>query len=308
MRIAVMGTGAMGGYMAARLAASGNEVSCIARGPTLEALRESGLTLESPLGDVTIRPIAAESDPAAIGEVEAVLFAVKLGDAVQAAQRLYPLLGRDTAVITFQNGIDAPDIVAAEMGAANVLPGSANVAGAEMAKPGLVRHLGKYARFVFGERSGNMTPRAKRVAAAFEAAGMDIHLSDDIDAELWGKFVLLAAASGTIAACRSPLGIVRDDPQLKATLHAAMIESAAVARATGIKLPETIVEDHMALLETFPAEQKSSMLQDLEAGRKLELSWLSGSICRLGRTAGISTPVHDTLYAVLRPYEGGRVP
>ena len=308
MKIAVMGAGAMGGYMAARLAAAGNQVTCIARGKLLEALRSNGLTLESPLGDVTIRPIAAEADPAVVGEVEVVLFAVKLGDAADAAQGLHPMLGSDTAVITFQNGIDAPAIVAAEIGDTHVLPGSANVAGAEMPQPGFVRHLGKYARFVFGERSGNKTARAERIASVFADAGFDIHLSDDIGTELWQKFVLLAAASGTIAASRSPLGIVRDDPHLKATLEAAMSESAAVARATGIDLPETIVEDYMALLETFPADQKSSMLQDLEAGRKLELSWLSGSICRLGRAAGVATPVHNTLYAVLRPHERGCQP
>ena len=306
MRFAVMGTGAMGGYMAARLAAAGNDVSCIARGRQLDALRASGLTLESPLGNVKIRPISAESDPGAVGEVEAVLFAVKLGDAADAARALSPLLGTGTAVITFQNGIEAPDIVAAAIGNSHVVPGSANVAGAEMPSPGVVRHLGKFARFVFGERSGKKTPRATRIATTFSEAGIDIHLSNNIGAELWAKFVLLAAASGTIAACRSPLGTVRDDPRLKETLRAAMIESAAVARSVGVDLPATLVDDHMALLETFPADQKSSMLQDLEAGRKLELSWLSGSICRLGQAAGIETPIHDTLYAVLKPHEEGR--
>ena len=305
MRIAVMGTGAMGGYMAARLASSGNDVTCIARGRQLDALRERGLRLESPLGDLTIHPIAAEANPIAVGEVEVVLFCVKLGDAAEAAGAIRPLLGAETAVITFQNGIEAPDIVAAEIGGAHVLPGSANVAGAEVPAPGVVRHLGRYARFVFGERDGSRSARAVRIAEAFATAGIDIHLSENIVTELWEKFVLLAAASGTIAACRSPLGTVRDEPTLKAALRAAMIETAAVAKATGIKLSPTLVDDHMALLETFPADQKSSMLQDLEAGRKLELSWLSGSVCRLGRAAGIATPVHDTLLAVLKPFENG---
>ena len=305
MRIAVMGTGAMGGYMAARLASSGNDVTCIARGRQLEALREKGLRLQSPLGDVAIHPIAANPDPAEVGQVEAVLFCVKLGDAAVAARAIRPLLGDETAVITFQNGIDAADIVAAEIGESHVLPGSANVAGADVPEPGLVRHLGRYARFVFGELDGRRSPRAVRAADAFKAAGCDIHLSENIVAELWGKFVLLAAASGTITACRSALGTVRENPTLKATLYAAMIETAAVAKAIGIELSPTLVDDHMALLETFPADQKSSMLQDLEAGRKLELSWLSGSVCRLGNAAGIATPVHDTLFAVLKPFEDG---
>ena len=305
MRFAVMGAGAMGGYMAARLASSGNDVTCIARGRQLEALHKRGLRLESPLGDLTISPIAAEADPSAVGSVDTVLFSVKLGDAAEAAQAIKPLLNDETAVITFQNGIEAPDIVAAEIGESHVLPGSANVAGAEVPEPGVVRHLGRYARFVFGERDGSKSARATRIADAFTSAGIELNLSDDIVTELWGKFVLLTAASGTIAACRAPLGVVRDDPQLKATLHAAMIETAAVAKATGIALSPTLVDDHMALLETFPADQKSSMLQDLEAGRKLELSWLSGSVCRLGRAENIPTPVHDTLYAVLKPFEQG---
>jgi len=234
-----------------------------------------------------------------------VLFCVKLGDAAEAAGAIRSLLGAESAVITFQNGIEAPDIVAAEIGGAHVFPGSANVAGAEVLEPGVVRHLGRYARFVFGERDGRRSARAVRIAEAFAAAGIDTHLSENIVTELWEKFVLLAAASGTIAACRSPLGAVRDEPTLKAALHAAIIETAAVAKATGIELSPTLVDDHMALLETFPADQKSSMLQDLEAGRKLELSWLSGSVCRLGRAAGIATPVHDTLLAVLKPFENG---
>ena len=149
MRIAVMGTGAMGLYMAARLASSGNDVTCIARGRQLEALREKGLRLQSPLGDVAIHPIAANPDPAEVGQVEAVLFCVKLGDAAVAARAIRPLLGDETAVITFQNGIDAADIVAAEIGESHVLPGSANVAGADVPEPGLVRHLGRYTRASF---------------------------------------------------------------------------------------------------------------------------------------------------------------
>ncbi|MDA0261598.1 MAG: 2-dehydropantoate 2-reductase [Proteobacteria bacterium] len=306
MHFVVMGTGAMGGYMAARLAAAGNAVTCIARGPQLEALRTQGLRLESPLGDVEIRPIAAAADPGEVSQADAVLFTVKLGDAAAAARSLKPVLHADTAVITFQNGIDAPDIVAAEIGEMHVLPGSANVAGADVPRPGVVRHLGRYARFVFGERDGRKSERAVGIAKAFTDAGIELHLSEDIVTELWSKFVLLTAASGTITATRSPLGSVRGDPQIKETLRAAMVETAAVGRAAGVDLPATIVDDYMALLETFPADQKSSMLQDLEAGRKLELSWLSGSVCRLGRAHGIATPVHDTLYAVLKPHEHGR--
>ena len=307
MHIAVMGTGALGGYLAARLAAAGSRVTCLARGRQLRALRRSGLRLESPLGDVAVDPVAAEEDPRAVGAVDAVLFVVKLGDAHDAARALAPLLGAATPVVTFQNGIDAPDIVAAEIGAGRVLAGAANVAGAESPRPGVVRHLGRYARFVFGERDGRRTPRARRLRDAFAAAGMETHLSDDIVAELWGKFVLLAAASGVIAAARSPLGVVREDPGLRASLRNAMLETAAVAAASDIALEPSLVDDHMALLDGFPAGQKSSMLQDLEAGRKLELDWLSGTVCRLGRRHGVPTPVHDTLLAVLRPFaRGGR--
>ncbi len=305
MHIAVMGTGALGGYMAARLSNAGIRVTCLARGRQLEALQRSGLRLESPLGAITVNPIAAEASAHAVGVVDAVLFVVKLGDALDAAHALGPLLDADTPVVTFQNGIDAPDIVAGEIGAAHVLPGSANVAGAESPQPGVVRHLGRYARFVFGERDGRASLRAKRLLDAFVAAGMETRLSDDIVAELWDKFVLLAAASGVIAAARSPLGVVRDDRELKTMLGNAMLETAAVAGASGIELRPSIVDDHMALLETFPADQKSSMLQDLEAGRKLELDWLSGTVCRLGRRHGVPTPVHDTLLAALRPFAQG---
>ena len=274
-------------------------------GRQLRALRDCGLRLESPLGNVAIDDIAAEGDPQTVGTVDAVLFAVKLGDARGAAGMLAPMLDADTPVVTFQNGIDALGIVAAEIGADRVLPGAANIAGAERPEPGVVKHLGRYARFVFGERDGRRSPRAQRLLDTFVAAGMETHLSDDIVAELWEKFVLLAAASGVIAAARSPLGMVRHDPELKSNLRNAMLETAAVAAAAGIALKPSLVDDHMALLEAFPADQKSSMLQDLEAGRKLELDWLSGTVCRLARRHDVPTPVHDTLLAVLRPFSRG---
>ena len=306
MRFAVMGAGAIGGYLAARLAAAGNDIACIARGAHLEALRTRGLTLKSPLGDVTVPAIAAVADPAALAPVDAVLFTVKLYDAADAARALLPLLAPDTLVITFQNGVSGPEIVAAAVGAARAVAGSASIPGVAVTAPGVVEHISTKARFVFGWSDGRADPMLERIAAIFRAATIEADASRRISSELWQKFVMLAATSGVATAARTTIGALAGDPDVMALAGAAMREAEAVARARGIDLPADIVATGLASLAKLPPAQKPSMLHDLEAGRRLEVAWLSGALVAMGRAAGVPTPTHAALYALLKPHAAGR--
>lgn len=306
MRFAVMGAGAIGGYLAARLAAAGNDVVCIARGAHLEALRTRGLTLKSPLGNAMVPTIAAVADPVAIAPVDAVLFTVKLYDAVEAARALLPLLRPDTPVVTFQNGVSGPEIVAAAVGAARAVAGSASIPGVAVTAPGVVEHISTKARFVFGWSDGHADPRLDRVAEVFRAATIEAEASRRMASELWQKFVMLAATSGVATAARVTIGALAGDPDVMALAGAAMREAEAVARARGIDLPADIVAAGLASLARLPPAQKPSMLHDLEAGRRLEVAWLSGALVAMGREAGVPTPTHAALYALLKPHAAGR--
>ncbi len=306
MRFAVMGAGAIGGYLAARLAAAGNDIACIARGAHLEALRTRGLTLKSPLGDVTVPAIAAVADPAALAPVDAVLFTVKLYDAADAARALLPLLAPDTPVITFQNGVSGSEIAAAAVGTARAVAGSASIPGVAVTAPGVVEHISTKARFVFGWSDGRADPMLDRIAAIFRAATIEADASRRISSELWQKFVMLAATSGVATAARTTIGALAGDPDVMALAGAAMREAEAVARARGIDLPADIVATGLASLAKLPPAQKPSMLHDLEAGRRLEVAWLSGALVAMGRAAGVPTPTHAALYALLKPHAAGR--
>jgi 2-dehydropantoate 2-reductase len=295
MRFAVMGAGATGGYLAARLATAGYDVACIARGAHLDALRTHGLTLKSPLGDARVPKIAAVADPAALAPVDAVLFTVKLYDAAAAARALLPLLTPDTPVITFQNGVAGPEIVAAAVGAARTVAGSASIPGVAVTAPGVVEHISTKARFVFGRSDGRADPVLERIAQVFRSAAIEAEVSRCISTELWQKFVLLAATGGVATAARATIGALAGDPDVMALAGAAMREAEAVARARGVELPADIVAASLASLANLPPAQKPSMLHDLEAGRRLEVAWLSGALVAMGREAGVPTPTHAAL-------------
>ena len=304
MRIAVMAAGAVGGYFGARLAAAGHDVHFVARGANLAAMRESGLRLESVLGDLHLPAPAVTDDPATIGPVDVVLFAVKLWDTEAAGRQALPLIGPQTRLIPLMNGIDGPDLLDPVIGAEHVAAGSAYIA-AVLSAPGVIAHTSPFARLVVGRRGGKPDDTLTAFAGAARAAGVDITLSDAIDRERWQKFVFLAGLSGATAATRQPLGPLLADPDTRALFRGLMEEVVAVGRASGIDLPADFAEDRMRFAEASPPGFKASMLHDLERGNRLELDWLAGTVVRRGRELGVPTPWNTAVHAILKPHRMG---
>ena len=304
MKIAVMGSGGVGGYFGARLADAGNDVSFIARGAHLEAIRNEGLRVTSPFGDMHVTSVRATSDPVDIGPVDVVLFATKLYDTESAGALCKPFIGDDTVVISLLNGVDSEEQLSRILGAEHVAGGVARIS-AEIGAPGLVRHHSNFASIEFGELDGRESDRLRAFLDVATAANIDAQLRDDIEAAIWEKFILLASFSGITTLTRLPAGPLRDNPETWELLEAAARETDAVARARGVKLEPGLVERIMRYLKKMPDGMKSSMLIDLENGRRLELDWLCGTVCRMGREAGVDTPIHCLIRAALSPFMTG---
>lgn len=304
MRIVVVGAGGVGGYFGARLQVSGADVAFIARGAHLEAMRTSGLRIESPEGDLHLPRVTVSDDPACIGPADVVLLTVKMYDLEAAAAQLAPLIGPDTVVVTLQNGVEAVDIVARHVGKDHVAGGVAYVA-AVIAEPGLIRHT-SLGTLIFGEHDGRRSARLVALEDACRRAGFAARLSEHIEVDLWSKFARLSVFSGMTAATRSPIGVLRGDPELLAIVEEACEEAIRVGRAHGVTLPETVMAEIMEMVHTLPPHAKSSMLEDLERGRRLELPWLSGAVVRLGAQVEVPTPIHRFIAAVLKPHVDGR--
>ncbi len=306
MRIAIMGSGGVGGYLGARLAKAGSDVTFIARGAHLAAMRQEGLRVESPRGQVHLYPVKATDDPATIGPVDLVIFAVKLWGTEEAARQIRPLVGPKTAVITFQNGVDANGIVGGVVGREHMVGGVCYIATA-IERPGLIRHTGQMARFVIGEFGGARTPRLEAIHEALEAAGgFDLEVSPDIETAIWQKFVFLVGLSALTAMTRKTIGPVRSDPDTRAFLLDVMREVVAVGRAKGVGLDPGYPDERLAFADTLPAEMKASMAHDLEQGNPLEVHWLSGGVVRLGREVGVPAPANRAVYVALKLHAAGK--
>lgn len=299
-----MGTGGVGGYFGARLAASGEDVAFIARGVHLDAIRKNGLRIDSTVAPCVIKPARATADPAEIGPVDIVLFAVKLWDTEAAGIACKPLIGPDTAVISLQNGVDAEDVLSRILGCRHVAGGVAGIF-ATISEPGVIKHVGAVQLMIFGELDGRRTKRAEAFLAASKKAGIDTVLSESIDVELWKKFVYLTALSGMTCFTRSAIGPIRENPEQFAMMRAAIEEAVAVARAKGVALAPDVVDERMAVTKRLAPEMRSSMLHDLERGSRLELSWLSGTVVLLGEELNVPTPVHRRIRDALAPHAGG---
>ncbi len=297
-----MGSGGVGGYFGARLAQAGNQVSFIARGRHLEALRAKGLTVKSALGDAQLN-VRAFQDPREAGEADVVIFAVKLWDTEGAAEQIRPVVGRGV-VIPFQNGVESIERLAKVLGAERVMGGSAYIA-TRIATPGVIEHTGTMARLRFGPVMPSQRGAAESFFQACKGAGINAELADDIVLVNWEKFAFLVAVSGTTAVARAPLGVVRADADLRWMFEQAMRETWSLARRRGVKLAEDFVAKQMGFLDTLPAEMRASMLHDLEAGNRLEAPWLSGAVARMSAEAGLETPVNRALYAALKPFVNG---
>ncbi|HMO57888.1 MAG TPA: 2-dehydropantoate 2-reductase [Roseiflexaceae bacterium] len=308
MRIAIVGAGGVGGFFGGLLAHAGHDVSFLARGAHLDAIRRNGLRIEARQGRMTIDPAAATDDPAAIGQVDLVLLCVKTYSLDGVLPALQVLVGPETAVLTLQNGVEAYAQVAAAVGSAAVLPG---VAYCEVAvrEPGVIFQGAAVQRIVFGEPAGPPSTRAQRVAEALMVAGVDVVLNEHILGAIWTKCCFICAMSGVTALTRQPLGPLLADAEGRELLLAVMREAHAVALAQGVYFEADPVEAGLLAAERFPPEAKSSMLRDLERGGELEIEALNGAVVRLGRTLGVATPVNQAVYAALRfaqPLPGGR--
>ena len=301
MRIAVVGAGGVGGGFGAALAKAGADVTFIARGAHLAAMKSAGLRIESPRGDTHLVPTQATDDPKTVGKVDFVLFCVKLWDVESAGEHIKPLVGPGTAVIPLQNGIDAADRLLPILGREAVMGGVAQIS-ASIIEPGVIRQVGTFMRMIFGELDGTISQRAKDFLAMCQKAGFDATLSDQILTELWMKFALLATNASMTAVTRQPIGKLRDDPDVRAIFLAAIQEVVEVGRANNIALPSDALSKVLDFIGHAPPAMKASMALDLERGNRLELPWLSGKVVELGRDLGISTPTHGMLYALLKPY------
>jgi 2-dehydropantoate 2-reductase len=298
-----MGSGALGSFFGSLLARAGLEVTFIARGAQLEALRARALLVKSAVvGDFSVS-VAATDDPGEVGPVDLVVVGVKTYDLDAAAVQLRPMVGPETAVLSLQNGIDATDRIAHVVGAEAVLAGIAYVL-AGLEAPGVVKHTAQ-GKIILGEPNGGLTPRVERVAEVLRQAGIACDTASDVRVPLWEKFVLLAGTAGLTALTRLPFGPIRECAESSELLRAAMREADEVGRARGVPLPQGLVDRHWAMIVGLPAAGQSSMLQDLRAGRRLELESLNGAVVRLGREASVPTPVNFAVYAALKPYANG---
>jgi 2-dehydropantoate 2-reductase len=305
MRIAVVGAGGVGGAFGAALAQAGADVTFIARGAHLAAMKSAGLKVQSPRGDTHLVPAQATANPADIGKVDIVLFCVKLWDVESAGQHIKPLIGADTAVIPLQNGIDAAERLIPILGKSAVMGGVAQIS-ASIIAPGVIQQVGTFMRMVFGELDGKRSKRGEDFLALCLKAGFDAVMSEQIVTELWMKFILLAANSGVTALARQPIGPLRDDPDMRPIFRAALQETFDVGRASGVALAADAVERILDFIAHLPPTMKASMALDLDRGNRLELPWLSGKVAELGRQFGIPTPTHSMVYAMLKPYVMGK--
>lgn len=304
MRIAVIGAGGVGGAFGAALAKAGADVTFVARGAHLAAMQKNGLRVEGGRGDTLISPCQATDDPASIGPVDIVMFCVKLWDVESAGERIKPLIGPDTAVITFQNGIDAPERLVPILGAGAVMGGVAQIS-ATIAEPGVIRQTGTFMRLVFGELGGGKSARGEAFLALCKAAGFDASHSPAILTEIWMKFIILATNSAFTAATRTPIGKLREDADIMEQWDLATREVITLGKACGIALPDDAADKAMAFSKQAPPAMMASMAHDLIRGGRIELPWLSGKVVALGRERGVPTPVHAVLNAVLKPHANG---
>jgi len=308
MRFCVLGSGAVGGYYGARLARAGHDVTFIARGAHLEAIRARGLAIRSPaLGDFTVQA-RAEADPSRVGAVDVVLFAVKTYDNDSALPLLPPLLGDASVVLTLQNGVDSAEAVASVAGAARTIAGSTYIATA-LETPGVIVQTGDHRRIVFGEVFGalpRMTPRVRAIHEVFAGADIQSFPVEDGRVPIWEKFVFLAALAGFTGAARLPIGPVWSDPVTRAQFMAGCREIEAVARAAGVPVAADVVPRIVPYIDGIPGTMRSSLLIDLQAGKRIEVEALQGSVVRRAAALGVAVPIMTTLYSVLKLHAGGQ--
>ncbi len=302
MRIAILGSGGTGGYYGALLASSGQDVTFIARGAHLKAIREGGLQVRSVFGDFLLNPASATDRPADIAPVDLLLFCTKTYDTDKAAETAKPLVGPATSVLSVQNGVDAVERIGKVVGLEHMLAGATWISSAITA-PGVIKQASEFRRLVFGELDGSTTPRAQAIYDAFNQTGITLELSPNILKVLWTKFVFIASVSSLGSLTRLPIGGFRAVPESRALLIQLMAEVIAVAQASGVKLDADVKERTLSFIDQSGPNIKPSMQLDVESGHRTELESMIGVIGRKGRDLGVATPVADFVYASLLPVE-----
>jgi len=302
MKIAVFGTGGVGGYYGGRLAQAGQDVVFIARGAHLEAIRREGLRVDSLEGDFLVQSANATDDPAHVGPVDLVIVGVKAWQVPEAGRAMRPLVGPDTLVMPLQNGVEAPFQLAEVLGREHVIGGLCYLV-TFVAAPGHIRHAGMKPYLAFGELDNRPPDRCQKILGAFTAAGLHAEVLNDIHSAMWMKFLFIASLSGVGAVTRAPVGVTRTVPETRRLLRQAITEIHLVARARRIALPDDAVESVLAKLDGLPPAATASMQRDIMDGRPSELESQSGAVVRLGSEADVETPVHAFMYASLLPFE-----
>jgi len=300
MKIAIMGTGGVGGYYGGLLAYSGQQVTFIARGAHLQAIREKGLQVKSVLGDFLVAPAHATDNPAEVGPVDLILFTTKTYHTDEAAQAIKPMVGPDTVVLPLQNGVDAADRIGAVVGIEHLL-GGATWLSAAIEAPGVIGQYSQFRRIVLGELDGRMTPRVQQVFNTLNATGATAELSDNIRKVLWTKFAFIASVSALGSLTRVTFGEYRSVRETRAVLTEAITEVAAVARAQGVSLDADVVDKTLAFIDGSAPAIKPSMQRDVEAERMSELESMLGIVVRLGEELSVPSPVMRVAYALLKP-------
>ena len=308
MKIAMMGSGGVGGFFGGRLAKAGCDVTFIARGAHLAALREQGLMLENePQGNIHVPQVKATDDPAQVGPVDLVILSVKLWDTEAAAKQVAPMVGPDTAVLSLQNGVIKDEIMRRVFGDKAVMGGVCYVA-THISKPGTIHQTGTMQRIVVGEYDGRVSNRVQDLHEALVQSGVTAELSTDVRRSIWEKYVFLVGLSATTTSMRRTLGPVRSNPQTRAFLQDLMAEVVAVGRAHGVALTDEFAGSRMAFADSLPADMTSSMHHDLEKGNRLEVDWLSGGVVKLGKEKGVPTPCNRAVCDILALHSGAAEP
>jgi 2-dehydropantoate 2-reductase len=300
VRIAVIGTGGVGGYYGGLLACQGHEVTFLARGVHLEAMRKNGLQIKSIHGDFLVSPARATDDPAQIGPVELVLFCVKTYDTERTVRAIQPVIADQTLVLSLQNGVDAAERLGEVIRQEHLLGGATWISSA-IASPGVIEQVSHFRRIVFGPLDGRFTPRHHDLLEAFQQTGIDVELSENIQQVLWSKFVFIFAASSLGGLTRLAMGDYRDVPETRTMIRSLMSEVEAVARGQGVLLDRQVVDNSLAFMDAAGPHIRASMQLDVEAGRMFELESMIGVIGRKGREVKVATPTADLVYAALLP-------
>jgi 2-dehydropantoate 2-reductase len=303
MKIVMMGSGGFGGYFGAKLAAGGADVHFVARGAHLEAMRARGLAIDGP-APLHLPNVQATDDAASIGRADFVLLAVKLWDTAAAIEQMKPIVGPDTCVISFQNGVLKDRYLIEAFGPARIMGGVGYVATA-IDRPGVIRQTGPMQRLLFGEFDGKLSQRGQGLLDACLKGGIAAQLSPDIRREIWEKFVFIVGLSGTTTTIRKTIGPIRENAQTRAFLRDVMREVVAVARAHGIDLPADYADQRLALSDNVAYDMTSSMHHDLERGNRLEVRWLSGGVVELGQAVGVPAPLNRAIADILALHAGG---